>query len=110
MTADRNDGRKLAAARKAAGKTLDDVLVAVRTQLPEELWASKSTLARWEKATAVDPTMVAFFADLYQADFGATFPEAKDALRAIPGLLVALSGWLRDQGDEGGRLVMDPAA
>jgi len=58
-------GKKLQQARKDAGLTLDDVLVRIRTDLPEVMWVSRSTLNRYEKAGEVDPFLVRYLASIY---------------------------------------------
>lgn len=96
MTTTRNDGQKLAAARKAAGYSLDDVLFEMRSKLPRSMWVSRATLARQEKQETVDAVMVAFLADLYGANLAEFFPEAKEDVRTLSDLLLGLSGWFRD--------------
>lgn len=84
----RNDGARLQQARHNAGLSLDDVLFAVRTGLPQPMWISRAKIARWEKTAHVDdPFMVAFLADLYEVDLQEEFPETCEALAAISDML-----------------------
>lgn len=58
-------GSKLRQARKDAGFTLDDVLVRVRTDLPEVMWVSRATLNRYERADQLDPFIVRYLSKVY---------------------------------------------
>jgi transcriptional regulator with XRE-family HTH domain len=69
-------GTKLQQARKDAGMTLDDVLVRIRTDLPEVMWISRTTLNRFEKASEVEPWIVRYLASVYGVSVG-SFADAE---------------------------------
>jgi len=70
-------------AREAAGLALDDVLVAVKTELPSVLQASRSTIGRLETITPetkADPFLVQFLCSLYGVDVAEVSQVAAQAL------------------------------
>jgi len=71
-------------ARDAARLTLDDVLIAVRTRLPDVFHASRATLGRLERdipEAKADPYLVQFLCSLYGVDFETVAPVLVQALR-----------------------------
>ena len=75
--------QRIKQAREDADLALDDVLVAVRTQLPAVLHVGRSTIGRLEKETPetkADPFLVQFLCTLYGVALDDISPVAKRAL------------------------------
>jgi hypothetical protein len=75
--------QRIKQARETAGMALDDVLVAVKTELPTVLQASRSTIGRLETITPetkADPFLVQFLCTLYGVALADVSPVAERAL------------------------------
>lgn len=85
-------------ARKAAGMTLDDALVVVRTELPRPLWVSRPTIARLEKKAPKDFDggdlfVLGVLADAYGCSVRSIYPGAADQLKGLTDLVFRASRW-----------------